>query len=159
MPSHATALFAERHAAHAAVEQLVQAGFPRDAISVVLSETAHEREFGAPTSERSESSGVRSSRPSSGVFRAILSNLVELACPCGLPLRAAGPLVAALLREGAGGTFSAALAAAGVGPDQARFIDRGVHGGSIVVGVQAGNDRARLAMQLLELSGGEALAA
>src|ERR1700730_11835171 len=59
MPTHATALFADRHTVHAAVEQLVQAGFPRDAISMGLSESTHEREFGGAASEQS---GIRFTR-------------------------------------------------------------------------------------------------
>jgi hypothetical protein len=158
MPIHATALFGDRHSAHAAVEQLVQAGFPRDAISVVMSETTHEREFGLSTTQHTDGSGIRPARPA-GVLATILAGLVVLACPCGLALRAAGPLVAALLREAAQGAFSAALVAGGMADHQARFVDEGVRSGAIVVGVHASADRARLATQLLELSGGAALQA
>ena len=59
MQTHATALFADRHSAHAAVEQLAQAGFPRDAIDLVMSEDTHEREFGSASPDRS---GVRIAR-------------------------------------------------------------------------------------------------
>jgi hypothetical protein len=156
MQTHATALFADRHAAHAAVEQLVQAGFPRDAISVVMTEDTHEREFGALGSERS---GVRPARHS-GVLGAIVSGLVALASPGGLALRGAGPLVAALLRVGTPThALPAALTSAGLEEPAARFVDEGVRAGSIVVGVHASGDRVRLALQLLELSGGAALQA
>jgi hypothetical protein len=153
MQRHATALFADRHAAHAAVEQLVQAGFPRDAISVVMTEDTHEREFGPLGSERS---GVRPARHT-GVLGAIVSSLVELAWPSGPALRAAGPLVAALLRASPA-TFavSSALTSAGFAEPQARFVEEGVRAGSIAVGVHASSERMRLALQLLELSGGSA---
>jgi hypothetical protein len=158
MPTHATALFGDRHAAHAAVEQLVQAGFSRDTISVVMSEQTHEREFAAIASDGAEGSGLRVAR-SGGVLAAILSGLVALPCSCGVPLRVAGPLVAELMREAAQGEFSAGLAAAGLGEPQVRFVDDGVHGGAIVVGVHASPERARLATQLLALSGGSLLEA
>lgn len=156
MPTHATALFADRHAAHAAVEQLVQAGFPRDAISVVMSQETHEREFGAPPSERS---GVRPARHA-GVLGTIVAGLVALVAHDGPAIRAAGPLVAALTRAGgAAYALSAALVGAGLPELEARFVDEGVRGGSIVVGVHASGERTKLALQLLELSGGSAQAA
>ena len=161
MPTHATALFADRHAAHAAVEQLVQAGFPRDAISVVMTQDTHEREFGPLGAERS---GIRPARHA-GVLGTIVSSVVALAWPEGLALRAAGPLLAALMRAGPA-TFAVssaavwpALAAAGLAEPEARFVDEGLRAGSIAVGVHATVDRIRLAFQLLELSGGSALQA
>lgn len=151
---HATALFADRHTAHAAVEQLVQAGFPRDAISVVMTEDTHEREFGEALSERS---GVRAAR-SGGVLGTILGGLVSLTRSGGLILRAAGPLVPALLlaRDGA---LVASLVSAGLGAHEALFVHDGVCAGSIAVGVLADPERMRLALQLLALSGGVALQA
>jgi hypothetical protein len=159
MPTHATALFGDRHAAHAAIEQLVQAGFPRDTISLLMSESTHEREFSSPSSERS---GLRPTRPA-GVLGAIVSGLVDVpSSRGGFALRVAGPLVRALLRapEGAiSGAISAALVDAGLPDHEARFLGEGVRSGSIIVGVLAGGERARLATQLLQLSGGAALQA
>jgi hypothetical protein len=158
MPTHATALFRDRHASHAAIEQLVQAGFPRDAISIMMTESTHEREFGRSSAE---GSGLRSSRPT-GVLATIVSGLVAIPARGGRALLVVGPLVRALLRapEGAdANAFSAALEAAGVADHQARFLDEGVRSGSIVVGVHTSGERARLATQLLELSGGAALQA
>jgi hypothetical protein len=154
MPTHATALFGDRHTAHAAVEQLVQAGFPRDDISIVMSEAAYEREFAFSSPDRS---GVRS-----GVLCAIVAGLVALASPGGMPLRAAGPFVSALVRSmhgAAQGDFATSLGAAGLADPEATFVDQGLRTGAILVAVHATNDRARLARQLLELSGGAALQA
>src|SRR5947209_7388092 len=118
MQTNATALFADRHAAHAAVEQLVQAGFPRDTISVVMSEDTHEREFGPLESERS---GVRPARHA-GVLGAIASGLVALVWPGGLALRAAGPLAPPLARASADSfEVSTALVSSGFAEPQARF--------------------------------------
>jgi hypothetical protein len=158
MPTHVTALFGDRHAAHAAIEQLVQAGFPRDTISIVMSDTTHEREFGGSPSEGSG----RSSRPTGGVLGTIVASLVVVPAQGGRALHVVGPLVRALLRDTAGtgeGPFIAALEAAGLPDHQARFLDEGVRNGSVVVGVHTSGERARLATQLLELSGGAALQA
>lgn len=153
MAGHATALFADRHAAHAAVEQLVQAGFSRDSISVVMTEDTHEREFGVPASDRSGAHATH------GVLGMIVAGLAVLVRPEGVALRGAGPLVGAILRAGEPGTLSVALVTAGLGEHEARFVDEGVRGGSIVVGVHAPSERVRLALQLLELTGGSALQA
>jgi hypothetical protein len=161
MQSYATALFSDRHAAHAAVEQLVQAGFPRDTISLVMSEDTHEREFHSPTSEPSGLRSTPRQQPwQAGVLGAIVASLVALASPGRAALRAAGPLVAAMVRSGEGGpSLSNALVGAGLPEHAARRADRGVHTGAIVVGVSASGDRVRLAQQLLELSGGAGLRA
>jgi hypothetical protein len=155
MPMHATALFADRHTAHTAVEQLVQAGFPRDAISVVMTEDTHEREFGEAHSERS---GLRSAKRPNGVLGAIVAGLVSLTRSGGVMLRAAGPLVPAMLLAGEGALVPS-LVSAGLEEHEAHFVHDGLRAGSIAVGVQAEPERTRLALQLLALSGGAALQA
>ncbi len=151
MPTQATALFADRHSAHAAVEQLVQAGFPRDAISVVMSLETFEREFGLPAAPTR--SGVRPAR-FAGVLGAIVEGLVALSATGGVALRAAGPIVSAILRAEERVTdLSEGLMAAGLTEREARHVQEGMRGGALVVGVEAA-ERARLALQLLELSGG-----
>jgi hypothetical protein len=151
---HATALFADRHTAHTAVEQLVQAGFPRDVISVVMTEDTHEREFGEALSERS---GVRPNRPN-GVLGAIVAGLVSLTRSGGVILRAAGPLVPAMLLADDGALLTSLLGA-GLEEHEASFLHDGLRAGWIAVGVQAEPELTRLALQLLALSGGAALKA
>jgi hypothetical protein len=155
MPTQATALFPDRHAAHAAVEQLVQAGFPRDVISLVMSLETFEREFGGHLSPTR--SGVRPSR--SGVLGAIVDGLVALSANGGVTLRAAGPMVEEMLQAGARViSLAEGLMAAGLSEPQATHVVEGMRGGALVVGVQA-DERSGLALQLLALSGGDALRA
>jgi hypothetical protein len=153
MQMHATALFADRHSAHAAVEQLAQAGFARDEVSIAMTEDTHEREFGSSSSTRS---GVRQTPSSGGVLTAIVAGLAVFSTPGGSALRVGGPLRRALLRAGA---LSVALRAVGMAEPVAEAVRDGLRNGNIVVGVHASSDRVALAMQLLELSGGEALQA
>jgi hypothetical protein len=153
MQMHATALFADRHSAHAAVEQLAQAGFARDEVSVAMSEDTHEREFGTLPSTRS---GIRPAPSAGGVLSAIVAGLAVFATPGGAALRVSGPLRRALLRAGA---LSVALFAVGMAEPEAKAVRDGLLNGSIVVGVHASSDRVALARQLLELSGGESLRA
>jgi hypothetical protein len=166
MPTQATALFADRHAAHAAVEQLVQAGFPRDAISVVMSLETFEREFGGASGHGAPTrSGVRPVR--CGVLGTIVDGLVALSGGGGGPpphdknvaLRAAGPIVQAMLLAGENAAnLSDKLMAAGLTERAAGQVVEAMRGGALVVGVQAA-DRKTLALQLLALSGGDALQA
>jgi hypothetical protein len=159
MPTHVTALFADRHSVHAAVEQLVQAGFTRDAISVVMSENTHEREFGGSSAERS---GLRSIP--AGVLRGIISALVKLPpIGSGLALWGAGPLAGRMRRFLEGETrfaLESAFVAGGLPQHEANFVSGGIRDGSLAVCVAATEDRLlHLAAQLLELSGGDALQA
>jgi hypothetical protein len=149
MKTHATALFPDRHSAHVAVEQLVQAGFPKDTIGVVMSEDTHEREFGLASPDRS---GVRIAR-AGGVLGAIVAGLVPIATPGAEPLRVGGPLVVEVTSAR---TLSAALVRLGLSEEEARAAHARFHYGAIVVAVQAAAERLPLAMQLLELSGGAA---
>jgi hypothetical protein len=153
MANTATALFVDRHAAHMAVEQLVQAGFPRDAISVAMSEDTHEREFAA--APRSDHSGVHPNRQA-GVLGAIAAGLVVFAAPGTYALRVGGPLVTLLLRASG---LVAALMTVGLTAHDARVVAEELSHGSIVIGVHATHDLVPVASQLLELSGGVALQA
>jgi hypothetical protein len=156
MLTHATALFADRHTARAAHEQLAQAEFPRDAISVAMSEETHEREFAKPPSEES---GVRPLRHV-GVLGAIVATLAVFATPGeDVALRVTGPLCSALLRAGALTNLVGALGSLGLAQGEAQAVGEGLRNGAIVVAISADRDRTTLAMQLLELSGGASLQA
>jgi hypothetical protein len=155
MMTHATALFADRHTIHAAVDQLAQAGFSRDAISLVMSEGTHERHFAGERGRSARQSGPRRVRPL-GVLGAILNGLSACAPDGGAPLRAGGPLQRALVRPT---TLAAVLVALGMSEPDAHAVDARVRNGAIVVAVEASYERAGLAMQLLELSGGSGLQA
>jgi hypothetical protein len=152
MPIHATALFAHRHTARAALEQLAQAEFPRDAISLAMSEETHEREF---AKDPSEPSGVRLLRHV-GVLGAIVTSLGVFVISGDVALRVTGPLLGALHRAGA---LTMALASLGLEEHEAQAVDEGLRNGAIVVGVSADPDRTALAMQVLELTGGAGLQA
>ncbi|MGD0674682.1 MAG: hypothetical protein ABSC94_04645 [Polyangiaceae bacterium] len=153
MPTHATALFARRHTAHAAVEQLVQAGFARNEISLAMADRTHEREFAteaAPTR-----SGIRILRHT-GVLAALVAELTAVAVTDGCSLRVGGPLARAIADSGG---LAAALVGSGLVSAEANAVVARVEAGSIVVAVHATEPRLALAVELLELSGGVTLAA
>ena len=134
MPIHVTALFRDHLSARVAVDQLTQAGFARDDVSVLMSRDTHERD---------RSSLVTAPAGASGVFGAIVADLSSLGALAGPAsgLLAVGPLVAAI---------------AGIEGD--RLAER-VREGGILVAVYADAERVKLARQLLDLTGGVALEA
>jgi hypothetical protein len=159
MPTQVTALFADRLSAHAALEQLVQAGFTRDAISIAISEGTYAREFGGAPAARWGRRPIRLS----GILGGIASAMVKLPPAAGgFVLYAVGPLTTGIRRVLAGHGVRAletALEAVGLARNEARFVGGGLRCGFIAVCVIANENRARLATQLLELSGGESLQA
>ena len=119
-----------------------------------MSEDTHEREFGSVVvdaigREADSLFGWRAHGHRRGA-RGVLDARGRSA------LRVGGPLRRALLRAGA---LSVALLAVGMAEPEAEPSATGCSNGNIVVGVHASSDRVALAMQLLELSGGEALQA
>jgi hypothetical protein len=81
MQGHATAVFPDRHAVRVVIDQLAQAGFSRDDISVVMSEATHDVD--------SPDSGT------TAVLRAIVAGLLHVASG----LVAAGPLAMAFAEQ------------------------------------------------------------
>jgi hypothetical protein len=84
MTTQVTALFDDRFTAHAAVEQLVQAGFARDELSLVMSEEVYAREFALKSG-------------SGGVLGALVASLAAL----DGGVMATGPILRELARGGA----------------------------------------------------------
>jgi class 3 adenylate cyclase len=156
MPQHPTALFADRHSTRAAVEQLAQAGFARDSISVVMSQQTHERQFGDSARATGPASVRTRSTWRDGLLGALLSSLTTVVSPGEEPIRVGGPLAPRIVLSGA---LSRALIALGLRESDARAVRAGLRDGYIVVGVQTEGDRANLAARLLELAGGFALQA
>jgi hypothetical protein len=139
MTTQVTALFDDRFSAHAAVEQLVQAGFARDELSLLMSESTYTREFALKSGN-------------GGVLGALVAGLTAL----GPSLMAAGPIVSVIAT---GGSLDSALATAGIPPHEAKEIAERLQKDGILAFVAATGDRAHLAGQLLELAGGRALMA
>jgi hypothetical protein len=95
-----------------------------------------------------------------GVLGAVAAGLVAvgtLAIP-GLNLVAAGPVVAALAGLGAGaatGGLAGALVGLGIPEHEAKFYDKELQDGGILLGVYAHNDQVKLAKEILETAGAE----
>jgi hypothetical protein len=149
---YTAARFADRLSTHAAVEQLVQAGFARDELSIAMSEEAYDREFGASSVRSSGVSGVTTLRtPNPGGILIALVAGVKPVDREGTTLRIAGPLLDVVQRTR---DLPAALGELGANAAEAGVIRDGILSGQLVVGVHASDDRAALARQVLELTGG-----
>jgi hypothetical protein len=154
-----TGVFATRREAQRAVDHLVDAGFSRESISVLMSDETREREIRALSPRPSRAlEGATAGGTIGGTLGAILGGLVavgSIAIP-GIGLVAAGPIVAALAGAGAGGaagTLIGALVGLGVSETEARDIREQIRGGRIVVAVETTTDRAARAIAILRGEG------
>jgi hypothetical protein len=140
MALHVTALFNDRLTAHAAIEQLVQAGFSRDVISVVMSERTHEREFVLRSGVRAAHGWPALTTSQVGACGGVLASIAAGLVGVGDGLLGSGPL--------------SMLAAA----EMLEACEL-VRAGALLVAVTTVNAHALLAREVLKLAGGEALAA
>ncbi|MER3428806.1 MAG: hypothetical protein C4334_12065 [Pyrinomonas sp.] len=140
-----TGLFKSRTAAEAAVNMLVEHGYTRDDISVLMSDSTKNKEFAIETgTHAAEGAGIGGAV--GGTLGAILAAIAavgtSLAIP-GLGIVVAGPLAAALAGAGAGGAAGGligALIGAGIPEHRAKVYDAGLREGGILLGVEAQTD-------------------
>jgi hypothetical protein len=156
-----TGLFENRATAEAAVEQLLDAGFSREDISVLMSDATRGREFGVAASTKAPE-GATAGAAIGGTLGAIAAGLVAagiVAIPV-LGLAAAGPIIAALAGAGAGGAAGGvvgALVGAGIPEHEATMFSEELKAGSILLGVYTHDDRAKRAHEILEHVGGKSV--
>lgn len=154
-----TAIFNSRTAAEQAVDELVKSGFSREDISLLMSDTTRGREFAMQKTSKVPE-GAAAGMTVGGVIGAVAAGLAAvgtIAIP-GLALVAAGPLVAAIAGLGAGaaaGGLTGALIGLGLPEHEAKFFDKEIEKGGILVGVYAHDDRGKLAREILDAAGAE----
>lgn len=159
-----TALFANHVAAEGAAQTLVRAGFCREDISVLMSETTRGRELGIVSGSK-VGEGAAAGAATGGTVGAIVAGIAAvgaLAIP-GMGLIAAGPIVAALAGAGAGGLAGGAVGAmigAGIPEHEAKFFGPEIERGGILVGVHVDDDHeVHSAKSVLRSAGGASLKA
>jgi hypothetical protein len=156
-----TGLFKARSSAERAVEALLDEGWSRDDISLLMSDATQGREFGLAMATKAPE-GAAAGGTIGGVIGAIAAGLVAtgiIAVP-GLGLVAAGPILAALAGLGAGaaaGGLTGALIGLGIPEHEAKFYNERLEHGGILVGVYTHDDRATQARKVLEATGAEAV--
>ena len=149
-------LYPSPAAATAAARALHDLGVPRDRISVVARN--HEEE-GALARQLDATPGadIEDSRPAAviGEVGGQLLAAIALVLPGVGPIVAAGPLSAGL-GEAAGhvaGGVASALTSAGIPEADARALERGVHSGSVLLGVHATEDAVPAVLNALSRTG------
>lgn len=157
MSTLVTGLFKSRAVADEAVQDLLEAGYSTDDISVLMSETTSGREF-AITKSTKAPEAMATGATVGGVLGALAAGLVAagiLVIP-GVNLVAAGPVLAALAGLGAGaaaGGLTGALVGLGVPEHEAKFYKEEIERGGILVGVYSHDDRVKEAKRILDEAG------
>ena len=142
-----TALFRTREAAERGFQNLLDLGYSRDDISVLMSEESRTRYYGGDTTDTAlsdkaaEGTGVGAAI--GGTVGAVLAAIAAIGTNVVLPgrgLSVAGPLAAALAGAGAGGLTGGllgALVGSGIPEERAREYEAGIREGGIVLSVRA----------------------
>ena len=151
-------------AAETAVDQLVQAGFSDQDVSVLMSdidatrEFAHEKNTKAP---EGTAVGVTAGGIVGGTF-GLLAGIGALAIPGVGPLIAAGPIMGALAGLGVGGAVGGlvgALVGLGIPEYEAKRYEGRVKDGGVLLSVHCDtSDEIHRAKQILKSSGAEDIA-
>ncbi len=161
MERSVVALFDEMSAAQNAVQELVNNGFDRNAISIVASDRSAVRsgddvvvDTAAETADGAAAgAGVGAVL---GGLAGLLVGIGALAIPGIGPIIAAGPLAATLAGAGLGaatGGVIGALADAGVPEEEAHYYAEGVRRGGVLVTVRAAEGMTSRAMDILNRYG------
>jgi hypothetical protein len=164
MATIVTALFRTRMQAEMSVDSLLRAGFRRQDVSMLMSETTHGREFAIVTHEK-VGEGAAAGAAAGGAVGAIIAALAAIGTFTipGFALIAAGPIVATLAGMGAGGAAGSlvgALVGAGIPEHEAKFFGPEVERGGILVGVHVvDRDWVDTAKLILRNAGGSSLKA
>ena len=139
-----TGLFRDRDSAERAYGSLVNRGYGRDDVSLLMSDETRTRHFATPDARQSDlgtraAEGMGAGAVAGGGLGALLAGFAAsgIAVP-GLPIIAMGTLAAALTGAATGGAIGALLGGLigyGIPEDRARLYDRGIREGGIVMGV------------------------
>lgn len=154
-----TGLFKTRSGAESAADSLVENGYSREDMSLLMSDATRGREFALQMATKAPE-GAATGATVGGALGAIAAGLVVLgiiAIP-GLAIVAAGPVVATLAGLGAGaaaGGLAGALIGMGIPEHEAKFYNEAIEEGGILLGVYAHDDRAGQAKKILEASWAE----
>jgi len=138
------ALFRQQPQAERAIRDLKDAGFPTDGIGVVMQDPVRDQQLVHET-DTLAGEGAAAGAISGGVIGGVLGLLAgvgAVALPGIGPIIAGGALASTLAGAGVGvatGGLLGALAGMGVTEEEARYYERGVRGGGILLTVAAGN--------------------
>lgn len=146
-----TGLFRDKNDAERAYDSMIQRGYSRDDINLMMSDETRKKYYPADRAASSdlgdkalEGLGVGSAI--GGTVGAIIGAIAAIGTTVALPglgLLVAGPIAAALAGAGAGaltGGLVGALVGWGIPEDRAKEYEKGIREGGIVMGVTPRND-------------------
>jgi hypothetical protein len=140
-----TGLFRDRLTAEAAVREISKWGYTRDDVSIMMSDTTRDKEFGIEAGSKA-AEGASVGGAIGGAVGAVLAALTAVGTSIVLPgigLVIAGPIAAALAGAGAGGATGGLiglLVGAGIPEHRAKVYDAGLREGGILLGAHAKSD-------------------
>ena len=154
-------IYANRSAAELAVDQLNQAGFTNDDISVLLSDTRSSEQFAHQKSTKAPE-GATTGATAGGAIGGtlgLLAGIGMLAIPGVGPLIAAGPIMAALAGLGVGGAVGGvigALVGMGIPEYEAKRYEGRIKDGGILLSVHCDtSEEITRAKDLLKQTGAD----
>lgn len=159
-------VFDTRSEAERAVSGLMNAGYPRDEISIITRRggkiiEAHADEVGEPKRETNVTEGATIGAATGGVLGALLAGASVIAgagvvATGGASLVVTGPIMAALAGLGAGsaaGGLVGGLIGYGIEKDDAEMVAKRIAEGDVVVTVKTDEDSADAARRILYSKG------
>ena len=144
-------LFLSRAAAQSTLERLVDGGFPRDQISVAMSDATRTKNFG-PNEVVNKANDASSGAAVGGVVGALLAGAITVGAFAVL-----GPFAAVLagMSGGLAGSLAGALVGAGIPEQHARKLSDRLEDGGIIVGVYLSREEEAKAKEIMRAAGGE----
>lgn len=143
-----TGLFRDRESAERAYGSVTSRGYGKDDVNLLMSDDTRKKHFADNDTELGTKAWEDAGKGAAigGGVGATLAALAAIGTTLALPglgLLIAGPIAAALAGGGAGaltGGLIGALVGHGIPEEQARYYDKGIREGGIVMGVQPRND-------------------
>lgn len=150
-----TGLFPDRDSAERAYQGVLDRGYSRDDVNLVMSDETRQRHFGSGTGDASQASTEMGTKAAEGagigagiggtvgaIAAAVAAVGTSLAVP-GLGLVVAGPVAAALAGAGAGGAAGGLIGAMigwGIPEERVKRYESGLREGGILMGLNPRND-------------------
>lgn len=153
-----TGLFPDRDSAERAYQGVIDRGYSKDDVNLVMSDETRKRHFGSDSTDADGTSpghtelGTKAAEGAGigagigGTVGAIAAAVAAVGTSIALPglgLIIAGPVVAALAGAGAGGaagTLIGALIGWGIPEERVKHYESGIQQGGILMGVRPRND-------------------
>ena len=159
MKQHIAGVFDSKEQAHAAVSKLLDTGFNKHDLSLIVSDHVRHTIFPAPTDDESSrtAEGAATGALAGGALGALIAGLtlVSVLVVPGSGVFVVGPLVTALSGASAGaiaGGISGALISAGFAVDEAKHYENEIRHGKAILVVHAKDDMVAAARVALHSS-------